>query len=152
MCHREGAEGVTYGLINLVMRYIELDKQMHNFGTDVVIHHSEIHLISAIAINPDVHIRGLAEKMGITSASVSEMISKLQKKGLVQKNVDKDNLSRLRLSLTTKGQLAHEEHMRYHEELNRIVADELKGTSEEQIAFLHEFCDHIRERLSSFNF
>lgn len=150
--HRSGTESVSYSLLSLVVRYMELDKMMHNYGTDTPIYHSEIHLISAIARNPDIHIRGLAEQLGITSASVSEMISKLQKKGLVLKNVDKDNLSRLKLSLTTKGRLAHEEHMRYHSELNRIIAEELKDASAEQVSFLHDFCDHVRERMQEFMF
>ena len=150
--HGSGAESVSYSLLKLVMRYMELDKQIHDFGTDTPIYHAEIHLISEIAQNPDIHIRGLAEQLDITSASVSEMISKLQKKGLVQKSTDKKNLSRLNLSLTDKGQLAHEEHMRYHEELNQIIAAELAGASEEQIAFLHDFCDHVRERMDDFRF
>lgn len=150
--HRSGTESVSYSLLRLVMRYMELDKQMRNFGTDSPIYHSEIHLISEIAKNPDIHIRGLAEQLGITSASVSEMISKLQKKGLVQKSTDKRNLSRLNLSLTDKGRLAHEEHVRYHEELNQMIAAELKDASSDQIAFLHEFCDRMRERIMNFHF
>ena len=150
--HRDGTETVSYSLLRLVVRYMELDKQMHRFGTDTPIYHSEIHLISAIAQNPDIHVRGLAEQLGVTSASVSEMINKLQKKGLVQKSTDKNNLSRLNLSLTDKGRLAHEEHMRYHEELNQIISAELAGASGEQVAFLHDFCDHMRERIDNFHF
>ena len=100
----------------------------------------------------EIHIRGLAEQLGITSASVSEMISKLQRKGLVQKSADKNNLSRLKLSLTAMGQLAHEEHMRYHNELNQIIAAELKDVSPEQISFLHDFFDNIRGRIDYFQF
>ncbi len=80
------------------------------------------------------------------------MISKLQKMGLVQKSTDKSNLSRLKLSLTTKGLLAHEEHMRYHQELNQMIAEELKDASAEQIAFLSGFCDHLRERMDDFHY
>lgn len=152
MDHRTETDSVSYSLLLLVMRYMELDKQMHNFGTDTPIFHAEIHLISTIAHNPDIHVRGLAEKLGITSASVSEMIGKLKKKGLVQKSADSDNLSKLNLSLTAKGRLAHEEHMRYHDELNCIIAEELKEASEEQVAFLHDFCDGVRKRLDDFQF
>lgn len=150
MGHRNGPEAVSYSLLSLVMRYMELDKQIRNFGTGTPIYHSEIHLISAIADNPDIHIRGLAERLGVTSASVSEMISKLQKKGLVQKDTDEGNLSRLKLTLTTEGRLAHKEHLRYHEELDRIIAAELADVPDEQVAFLKAFCDHVRERMDKF--
>lgn len=150
--HPNGTESVSYSLLRLIMRYIELDKQIHSFGTDTPIYHAEIHLISTIANNPNIHVKGLAERLGITSASASEMISKLKKKGLVQKSTDSDNLSRLKLSLTTKGQLAHEEHLRYHDELNRIITEELQGATEEQFAFLHDFFDGVRIRLDDFRF
>lgn len=150
MEQRREAETVSFSLLKLIMRYIELDKQTHYFGTGTPIYNSEIHLISMIAKNPGIHIRGLAEQLGVTSASVSETISKLQKKGLVLKSTDKSNLSRLNLSLTAKGQLAHEAHMRYHEELIQIIASELKDAPAEQIAFLRDFCDHVRQRMDDF--
>lgn len=87
------------------MRCVKLEQNPYNFGTDTIIYPAESHLIAAIASNPDIHIRALAERLHITSASVSKMIANC-KKGLVQKQTDKDNLSRLKLSLTAKGQLS----------------------------------------------
>lgn len=150
--HTEGKEAVPYSLLHLVTSYVELDKKIRYYGTDVPIYNSEIHLISAIANNPEIHIRGLAEKFGITSASVSEMISKMQKKGLVEKHIDKDNLSRIKLSLTEKGMLAHREHRKYHDELNCMVGDELNGASEEQIEFLNFFLGNMARRMNEFPF
>lgn len=150
--HREGKEAVPYSLLHLVMSYMNLDKKIRYYGTDTPISNSEIHIISAIADNPEIHIRGLAEKLGITSASVSEMISRMQKKGLVEKRIDKKNLSRLNLFLTEKGKLAHREHRKYHDELNRMVNDELEGVSAEQIAFLNSFLENMAKRMNDFPF
>ncbi len=152
MDHRQASETASYSLLKLVMGYMELDKKLRHFCTDTIIYPAEIHLIAAIANNPDIHIRGLAQRLHITSASISEMIGKLQKKGLVQKSADQDNLSRLKLSLTAKGQRAHEAHMRYHDELNDLVAQELKDASVEQVSFLRDFCDSLCERMESFQF
>lgn len=149
---RSGAEEVSYKLLRLVMTYMNMDRQMQNYGTDTVIYHSEIHLISAIAKNADINVKGLAEQFGITSASVSETLSKLQKKGLIKKTQDEGNLSRLKLSLTTKGRLAHEEHMRYHDEINQIIAEALTGATEEQLDFLIGFCNGVRTRMEDFKF
>ncbi len=145
-------EYAPYSVLYLTMQFKDLETKMHNYGTDTPIYHSEIHLISEIAENPDIHVRGLAERMGITSASVSEMLGKLMKKGLVEKTTDKENLSRLKLSLTEKGLHAHKEHMRYHDELNEIVGKSLEGATDEQVAFLNEFCDRLRENLKEFEF
>lgn len=152
MVHNNELDPVAHGLLHFVMSYLELDKQTRYYGTDVPIYNSEIHLISAIADNPGIHIRGLAEKFGITSTSVSEMVSKLKKKGLVEKRTDKDNLSRIKLSLTEKGMLAHTEHRRYHDELNRMVEEELANVSKEQIAFLSNFLESMTKRMKNFQF
>lgn len=143
---------ISHGLLHLVMCYTEMEKKTRYYETDVPIYNSEIHLIGAIAQNPEIHIRGLAEKFGITSASVSEMISKMQKKGLVEKHVDKENHSRIQITLTDKGKLADRVHRRYHEELDQMVRDELRDASEEKIAFLNAFLENMTRRMEEFPF
>ena len=143
---------ISHGLLHFVMSYTDLEKKARCYETDVPIYNSEIHLISAIAQNPEIHIRGLAEKFGITSASVSEMIKKMQKKGLVEKRVDKENHSRIQITLTEKGKLAHRVHRRYHEELDQMVEEELKEASEETIEFLDLFLKNMTRRIEEFPF
>ena len=133
------AEGIAHNILHVVTEYVALEKQIKYYDTDVPIYNAEIHIIAAIAANPGIHIKGLAEKFDITSASVSEMVSKLRRKGLVEKKTDKSNLSRLNLSLTEKGRTAYQAHERYHKRLHDLVADRLEGASPEQVAFLRNF-------------
>lgn len=148
MSNRPIKEQLSYDLLSLVVQYMELDKHTRNFGTDVTIYNSEIHLISAIAKNPGIHVKGLAELLGITSASVSEMLKKLEKKSLIQKQTDTANLSRLNITLTDAGMRAHEEHMRYHEIINDITGEELADATDEQILIIDNFLNGIRKRLN----
>lgn len=137
-------------MLKLVMRYMEIDHTVQNYGTNVPIYHSEIHIVSAIAENPGIHIRGLAELLGVANPSVSETVRKLEKKELVRKEVSPNNQSRLSLYVTKKGELAHEEHRKYHKVLEDMAEDELAGASDEQVAFVTGFLQNLLQRLDGF--
>ncbi len=130
---------IGYDILNLAMTYVELDKQARYYGTDTQIFHAEIHMLSAIAEHPGIHVGGLAELLGITKGSVSEIIKKLERKALVVKETDDYNLSKLALRLTGKGEKAHSNHMHYHALLNGMVEDELTNASEHEVQFLSRF-------------
>jgi DNA-binding MarR family transcriptional regulator len=142
---------IGYDLLDLIMTFLELDKQIRNYGTDVPIFHAEIHMISAIAGHPGIHVGGLADLLGITKGSVSEIVRKLEKKGLVMKETDERNLSKLSLYLTEKGKTAHENHMRYHALLNDTIESELAGVSEREVQFLSHFLAAITEKAKNFD-
>ncbi len=150
MKERSIRQQVSYSLLKLVMRYIDLDHQVQNFGTNVPIYNSEIHMVSAIAKNPGIHVRGLAEKLNISTPSVSEIVRKLEKKDLVRKEVSSGNQSRLALYVTTKGELAHEEHIKYHRILEDMVNEELAESSDEQAAFVNSFLQNLITKLDGF--
>lgn len=134
---------IGYDLLSLVMTFVDLDKKTRYYGTDVPIFYSEIHVISAIAKHSGIHVGGLADLLGITKGSVSEIIKKLERKALIVKKIDDRNLSRLSLRLTEKGEKAHSNHMRYHAVLNGIVEEELQTASEHDIQFLSHFLSTI---------
>lgn len=133
-------------LLKFNRRYAEIEKVARNFGTNVPIHKAEIHAVSAITGSPGIHVRGLAELLGITSASASELVGKLEKKGLVHKQTDANNLSRFLLYVTKKGKLANEEHTRYHQILEKMIEDELTEATEQQIDFLITFLSGLLSR------
>lgn len=147
---RSEKHNVAYAMLKLMMRYMEIDHKVQNFGTNVPIHHSEIHIISAIAESPGIHIRGLAEQIGVASASISETVRKLVNKELVRKEVSPNNQSRLSLFVTKKGELAHEEHRKYHKILEDMAQDELAAATDEQIAFINQFLGNLLVRLDGF--
>ncbi len=140
----------SIALLKVIMKYRSIDKAVRNFGTDVPIYNAEIHMISMIAENPGVHIRGLAEEMDISSASVSEIVRKLEKKQLVYKEIDAKNLSRLALFVTKKRKIAHKEHLRYHDIIETMIAQQLNGASPEECAFLSDFLSGLLLKMDDF--
>ncbi len=148
---RKDTQKVGYAILNLIMTYVELDKKTRYYGTDVPIFHSEIHMISTIATHPGIHVGGLAELLGVTKGSVSEIIKKLEQKVLVIKETDAQNLSRLSLRLTEKGMQAHRHHMRYHAVIDELLEEELKDVSPRDVQFLLSFLSNFKARMDELN-
>lgn len=142
---------IAYDSIKLALAYVELDKKTRYYGTDVPIFYSEIHMIMVIAENPGIHVGGIADLLGITKGSVSEIVKKLEKKALVKKEIDEHNLSRYLLSLTEKGEKAHLNHMSYHTILNGIVEDGLQNATEHDVQFLSQFLSAMMTKLKNFD-
>lgn len=126
-------------LLDVITQFNELEKRTCNYGTNVSIHRAEIHAVSMIHDHEGIHATGLAEQLGITKSSVSELLVKLEKKGLIKKDRDAFNQSKLSIRLTDKGKLAHEHHMAHHAELDEFLAATLSSFSEENRKFLENF-------------
>lgn len=140
---------ISYSLFALVAKFGELEQQARCFGTDVEIHNAEIHMIMAIHDDEGIHVGGLADKLHITKGSVSELLRKLERKGLIHKDTDPLKLSRINVFLTEKGKIAHEHHLLYHERLNEMLDQAMRHHSPEQVEFLAHFLDDVRSGLDS---
>ncbi|WP_253203583.1 MarR family winged helix-turn-helix transcriptional regulator [Clostridium estertheticum] len=137
--------------MRLVTKFSEIDKQTSYYGTDKQLFYAEIHMIKAIKENEGIHVTGIAEKLGVTKGAVSQITMKLQKKGMIIKEIDPYNLSKLILRLTPKGEIAHIHHEKIHQEFDNIVNEVLKDASEEQEGFLKKFLNSLEEKIDTFD-
>ena len=77
--HGPRSAPLSHALLGIVTRFYELERQCSKFGTDVDIHLAEIHTIMAIYNNEGIHVGGLAETLGVTKGSVSELLRRLER-------------------------------------------------------------------------
>lgn len=143
-------EKISYTLLRIIQKFLDIDKKTRFFGTDEQLFNAEIHMIKAIKENEGIHVTGLAHQLGVTKGAVSQILAKLERKGLISKEKDVGNQSRLVLRLTPKGEIAHINHENYHNHLDDLIKDILKDASEEEIAFLKGFLEQLENRLESF--
>jgi DNA-binding MarR family transcriptional regulator len=141
---------LSYTLLRVVWKLFEADKKTRYYGTDEQLFEAEIHMIKSIKENDGIHVTGLAELLGVTKGAVSQIIMKLQKKGMITKDTDPRNLSRLVLRLTPKGETAYANHEKLHQEFDGLVNEALKDASEEEIAFLKDFLDLLDNKIDKF--
>ncbi|KGM97832.1 hypothetical protein Z968_02205 [Clostridium novyi A str. 4552] len=133
--------------LDTVEQFNITDKQARNFGTDIKLHLSEIHLIQYIGNNYKVHISEIARGLNITKGAVSQMVKKLEKKGCVEKILDSENRSRTIISLTSKGKSAYMEHEKYHEKIDKLILGLLKDYSESEILAVEKFLKGMEKGL-----
>jgi DNA-binding MarR family transcriptional regulator len=122
---------ISLALLDVAEEYNTQERKTRYYGTDVPIFYAEIHTLMMIVEQPGIHVVGLAEKLEVNKASASELVIKLEKKGLVEKRIGEDKRSKLAIFPTEKGLLAHKNHMHYHEMLDKLVQRQTKDLSPE---------------------
>ncbi|MGE5415783.1 MAG: MarR family winged helix-turn-helix transcriptional regulator [Acidobacteriota bacterium] len=134
--------------IRLANKVNELEKTPRSFGTDMVLHPSEIHSVDVIGRNQGINVTELAKKLGVTKGAVSQMLSKLTRKGLVKKARDAGNDKEVILELTDDGRIAFAGHQEFHREMFESIIHRLGHVSPEQMGLLIKVLDGIDEHLS----
>ncbi len=100
----------SYTFLRIVNKVTEIDGQTRKYGTNEWLHEAEIYMIKSIKENEGIHVIGISELLGITKGAVSQIIKKLEKKNMIIKAVDPNNLSKLNLRLTAEGEIAYRHH------------------------------------------
>jgi len=122
--------------LKIINKYNQLENVPLKFGTDVLLHASEIHFIEVVGHNPGHNVTGLADLYGITKGAVSQLVKKLEAMGLVEKSKSPDNAKEVLISLTKKGKIAHRNHEELHQQINRSLFKEVATLSEEEIQLI----------------
>ena len=123
----------------LVEKISNTTKAYKSFGTDVNIYRTEIHIIQLIGDRGEVYISELSRIIGVTKGTVSQIVKRLEGKGLVKKFVDASNNTRQLVNLTEKGVTAYEAHVAYHRRKHEEMTDFLNGLRKEDRAILEGF-------------
>lgn len=140
---------ISYTFLRVVTKISELDKKTRYYGTDTPLYEAEIHMLTSIKENEGLHVTGLADMLGVTKGAVSQLLTKLEHKGMIIKGTDPGNLSRLVLKLTSKGEIAYLQHEELHQEFDALFNAALKTASPENKEFLKNFLNSVDEKLDS---
>lgn len=139
--------------MRLINKYNNLNKKAHYYGVDVLLYPSEIHVIDAIGDNNDVTITKLSMNLGITKGGISQTVSKLYGKGLIDKSVG-SGINEVYISLTKKGLVAYEEHKKLHNVMNSRLSAFFEGiddNSRDNIIGLMHIIDEELTRMEENN-
>jgi DNA-binding MarR family transcriptional regulator len=126
----------------------ELEKTPRPYGTDELLTSSEIHLIETVGDNDGFGVTDLAKLSGITKGAVSQLLKKIERKGLVYKEEDPENLSRSIVRLTSKGKAAYYAHRHWHETMDGGFKAYYMNLDEEKILFLFDFINRVEDFLT----
>lgn len=104
----------------------------HEFG-DTALYAAEVHLLEIIGKKPGITATGIVNDIQVTKGAVSQILSKLRRKGLIQKSSQTGNRKIKELYLTEKGMEVFILHEEYERELMGKMRAELKKCRPEDI-------------------
>jgi len=90
-----------------------------------ILFRAEVHILELIGKTPGVTASDIVDKMGVTKGAISQIIAKLQKKGLLRKSFKENNQKIQELSLTEKGKEVLQFHSEYEKKLLNKITPEL---------------------------
>ena len=96
----------------------------------------QIHAVEILGANGDLRMKELAEKMGITTGTLTVQIDKMELAGLVARKAHQQDRRSILVGLTEQGQVVYREH----DQLHHGLSDQLTA----------KFSDSERELLLSF--
>jgi Transcriptional regulators len=148
MSESDQSEQLSRLLFQTLLYFERIHKEIRKFGTDTELHGAELNMISAIEENEGIHIIGLANVLGITRSAASQTLKRLSRKGIIEKRVDPENLSRRIIALSPKGKTVYRTHRALHKEFEICVRDCLKDTPETAAATISTFIRDLHTKVA----
>lgn len=100
-------------LYKFVMTYSDYIKAAHDYGTGETINMAEVHTLTAIDETPGITVTEVALEWNRTKGAVSQIIGKLEKRGLIVRKKEGGNAKTVHLYVTEKGKLLSNAHKAY---------------------------------------
>jgi DNA-binding MarR family transcriptional regulator len=139
-------------LFRILNNISRLEALPARFDEGVEVTHRELMLSKPSVRIKRINITDLGHALGVTKSAASQMVAKLAKKGLVEKESSARSNKELQLSLTQLGWRAFHFHERFHGDHMTNIVDRLGAFSLSQIATTSVLLDVLEsvvdERLS----
>lgn len=132
----------------IIHKYSQKESSKRDYGVDIPLTQTEIHLIAVIGEQPGIGVKGLAKEKGVTDGAASQMVRKLVQKELIQKRVSAESEAKVELTLTEKGKICFEEHRQYHAKENEKWYQILDKLDDEGYETLAQLVAQVEEMLS----
>jgi DNA-binding MarR family transcriptional regulator len=92
---------------------------------------SQMHAIEIIGREESLRMKEVADKLGVTTGTLTVTVDKLERKGLIERRPHETDRRSLRVSLTEAGRKHFANHHEYHLQLTAEIASAL---SQEELA------------------
>jgi DNA-binding MarR family transcriptional regulator len=142
--------------IRVVNKYNGLERVPVKHSQGLGLYHSERHMLDRVGDNPNMNITELARASGVTKGAISQIVKKLETKGVIRRYKKAANHKEVFIELTETGKKTCEERRRTNKETIGPLREELGLHSDEHVAFLvhmfhwlDEFMDQTGKMMKS---
>jgi DNA-binding MarR family transcriptional regulator len=97
---------------------------------------SQMHAMEMLGNHGRLTMKELAEKMGVTTGSLTVLVDRLEKKGIVERQPHESDRRSIRLGMTAQGERLAAEHHALHLSLTQELTAGLTTEEMEQLAGL----------------
>lgn len=113
------------------------------FSGGVSVNSAGLSLIYAVATNPGANMSEIGTVLGLTKGAVSQMVTKLQAKGLIEKLQGKDSGKNVMLMLTDEGRRINNEQLVIRRKMAVGIENIVKKYSDSDIELIRGFLCEI---------
>lgn len=132
-------------LLRIAHLYSRIEAMPIHVSEDLKVSTSEAHTIQAIGERETINVTRVADHFGITKSAASQMVAKLEKRGLLVKKPAAHSNKEFELVLTEPGWQAFHAHERFHgKDFARLVGS-LSVFPISQIATLSVLMDTLAD-------
>jgi DNA-binding MarR family transcriptional regulator len=124
--------------------YDKMASWEHSIVKDSGLSPAQIHTVEIIGHNQDMRMKELAERLGVTTGTLTVGVDKLEKRGLVKRKPHESDRRSWLIVLTDEGKKMYEQHHKYHQEFTNEISRDL---TLEQIDNLTEYLSIVLKRL-----
>ncbi|MEK0313555.1 MarR family winged helix-turn-helix transcriptional regulator [Cohnella sp. 56] len=142
------SERIGDALLDVFKAFARQDRKNREYGIDEPLYHSEVYTLSEIREHEGIHITALAERCGVTKGAISQVLKKLDQKGLVVKEKDARNQSRIMLKLSPKGEQAYLRHLEHQDRFKSVVAASIGDMPDEAVLYINRFLAELGSKLA----
>lgn len=124
--------------------YDKMASWEHSIVKDSGLSPAQMHTVEIIGHNQDMRMKELAERLGVTTGTLTVGVDKLEKLGLVERKPHESDRRSWLIVLTNEGKKMYEQHHKYHQEFTNEISRDL---TLEQINNLTEQLSILLKRL-----
>jgi DNA-binding MarR family transcriptional regulator len=136
MDRRKAGREIAELFIRAVGKYNALEKIPVKLRSKHALYHSERHMIDRIGDHPGMNITDFAGALGVTKGAVSQVVKKLEAKGVARRYKSGENVKEVFLELTAAGSDIYLEHQKTNEETLAPLLRELEKYPDDKVRFL----------------
>ena len=100
-------------IYKFVMNYNDYIKTARDYGIGEIVNMVEVHTLTVIEENPGITATEVALEWNRTKGAVSQIIAKLEKRGLIRREKEAGNAKTVHLYVTDKGEFLSKAHKDY---------------------------------------
>lgn len=152
----KASKEIMHLFLRVVHKYNALEKIPVKHSAKHDLYHSERHMLDRIADNPHLNISDLAKHAGVTKGAISQIVKKLEDKGIVSRLKKESSDKEVFVELTALGKSVYAERKKINSETIAPLVRELKrysddgvGTVVEMFRWLDKYMDQSSENMKA---